>query len=197
LEGFRIDGKGGTSFLIRVEDAEGDPATLTRILLDIDLQTFNEATFSTYTAAAFLQHGHVFVLKADSGPAAYPRSGSGTSGAQDIIGTATFMRTWERPNEVLLLSMGIRPGWRGRGLGQRFLGGVLDRLRQRGLRAVTLMVGSENRRAVRVYQDVGFTILGTAYDDPRTGESFLSMRLQLQDDPLVAAVPDFNKPERD
>lgn len=187
MEGFRIDGKEGTSFLIRVEDAEGDPATLTRILLDIDLQTFNEATFSTYTAAAFLQHGHVFVLRADTAAA--------TPG--NIIGTATFMRTWARPNEVLLLSMGIRPGWRGRGLGQRFLDGVLERLRQRGLRAVTLMVASENRRAIRVYQDVGFEVLGTAYDDPRTGESFLSMRLQLQDDPMIAAVPEFNTPEQD
>lgn len=173
MEGFRIDGKEGKSFLIRVEEAEGDPAELTRILLDIDLQTFSESTFTTYTAAAFLQHGHVYVLRADS----------------TIIGTATLMRTWERPNEVLLLSMGIRPGWRGRGLGQSFLQGVLDRLRQRGMRAVSLMVATENRRAIRVYQDVGFEILGTAYEDGRTGEAFLSMRLQLQDDPPVAELP--------
>lgn len=172
MEGFRIDGKEGRSFLIRVEDAEGDPAEITRILLDIDLQTFSESTFSTYTAAAFLQNGHVFVLRADN----------------VIIGTAVLMRCWDRPNEVLLLSMGIRPGWRGRGLGQSFLHGVLERLQKRGLRAISLLVGAENRRAIRVYQDVGFEIIDTAYEDPRTGESFLRMRLQLQDEAPVAEI---------
>lgn len=172
MEGFRIDGKEGKSFLIRVEDAEGDPAELARVLIDIDLQTFSEATFSTYTASAFLQHGHVFVLRADDA----------------VIGTAVVMRSWDRPNEVLLLSMGIRPGWRGRGLGQSFLQGVLDRLRQRGLRAVSLMVGTDNRRAIRVYQDVGFSIVGTAYEDLRTGESFLTMRAHLQHDAPAASA---------
>ncbi len=173
METFRIDGNAGRSYEIRVDEADGCTEELVRTLLDIDLQTFSESTFSTYTALAFLKNGHVFLLCADA----------------VVIGTCVVMRCWDRPNEVMVLSMGIRPGWRGRGLGQRFMLGVLERLRQRGLRAVSLMVGADNRRAIRVYQDVGFEVVETTLEDHRTGDSFLLLRRHLQDEPLVATLP--------
>ena len=70
------------------------------------------------------------------------------------------MRQWDAPGETLLLSMGILPGWRGRGLGQFFVGCTLRCLASEGLEAVTLHVGAHNRRAVKLYREVGFEEVG-------------------------------------
>lgn len=172
MESFRIDGKDGPDFRIRVEEGNRQDPELVRTLIEIDLQTFAESTFSPYTAAAFLRNGRVFLLRADD----------------VVIGTCVCIRCWDRPNEAMILSMGIRPGWRGRGLGQRFVAGVLDKLRARGLRSVSLMVGEENRRAISVYRDVGFEVVEEQPSYPasaRSGGALLLMRARLQDEALV------------
>ena len=88
-----------------------------------------------------------------------------------------------------MMSMGIRPGWRGRGLGQRFVTGTLHRLQARGLRAVTLLVGSVNSRAIRLYREIGFEVVDPeALRDPRTDEAYLLMRKQLRDDAAIASL---------
>jgi len=143
-----------------------------RTLIEIDLQTFAESTFSHYTAAAFLKYGHVFLLRADDG----------------VIGTCVCMRTWDRPNETLILSMGIKPGWRGRGLGQFFIAGVVERLREQGNLAVCLLVGSGNSRALKVYKDVGFEVIDEGPEDPRTGERFVYMRMPLPQDGRLVSI---------
>lgn len=161
MESFQIDGIAGPRFVIAVEEVTRVDADLVHTLLEIDLQTFAESTFSPYTAAAFLQNGRVFLLRADDA----------------VIGTCVCMRSWDRPREAMILSMGIRPGWRGRGLGQRFVTLVLDKLQARGLRSVSLLVGAENRRAIKVYEDVGFKVVGNAPSDPRSDTPLLLMRL--------------------
>lgn len=158
--------------VIRVDALNGISEKAVRTLIDIDLQTFSEPTFSHYTAAAFLQSGHVYTLSVDSG----------------VIGTCVFMRCWERPGDANLLSMGILPGFRGQGLGQRFLIEVLEHLRERSLMGVTLMVADDNRRARKVYADAGFVETGVRYEDPRTGEGFIQLRVQLSE-PLLTALP--------
>lgn len=162
MKQFKID-DGGRSYLIRVDDVVDLNAELVRTLIEIDLQTFAESTFSHYTAAAFLKYGHVFLLRAD----------------EAVIGTCVCMRTWDRVNEVLILSMGIKPGWRGRGLGQHFVAGVVAGLREQGNCGVCLSVGSDNARAIKVYKDVGFEVIGEGPEDPRTGEHFVYLRLSL------------------
>jgi ribosomal protein S18 acetylase RimI-like enzyme len=157
---------------ISVTPLEGASVENVRMLLEVDLQTFAEPTFTHYTASVFLQHGRVFALRLGA----------------DVIGTCVFMRSWEHPNEVNLLSMGILPGFRGQGFGQRCLEGVLDRLRRAGLLAVRLMVAEDNRRARKVYRDSGFTETGHRFRDPRTDEAYLELRIQLQA-PVVAALP--------
>ncbi|MEQ1502832.1 MAG: GNAT family N-acetyltransferase [Myxococcota bacterium] len=172
MEGFRIDGKSARDYAIRVDEADSVTPDLVRTLLDIDLQTFSESTFSPYTAASFLKFGQVYLLRAD----------------EIIIGTCVCLRSWERPTEVQLLSMGIRPGWRGRGLGQRFVTGVLDRLRTKGIRMVSLLVGRDNRRALKVYSDVGFRVAEEVPVDPDQGDVLITMRCGLQDEPPVIAL---------
>ena len=173
MESFRIDGNAGRAYGISVEEAQECTDELVRTVLEIDLQTFSENTFSSYTARAFLQHGHVFLLRADS----------------VVIGTCVLMRSWDRPQEALLLAMGIRPGWRGRGLGQHFVQGILDRLAARGLRSVCLYVSQDNRRAIRVYEDTGFQVVERQAADPRTRDRMLVMRCQLQEHAPVAELP--------
>ena len=164
MEKFQIEGNTGRQFLIRVEEVAHIDEELVKTLIEIDLQTFAESTFSPYTAAAFLQNGRVMLLRAD----------------QTVIGTCVLMRAWDRPQEAMILSMGIRPGWRGRGLGQHFVRMVLDRLRAKGLRSASLLVGMDNRRAIKVYTDVGFEVVTEGPSNPSDGSELLLMRIQLQ-----------------
>jgi ribosomal-protein-alanine N-acetyltransferase len=163
MESFRLVTDSGTTYAIRVQEVDEVRNEVIRTLIEIDLQTFSESTFSHYTAAAFLRNGRVFLLQADDA----------------IIGTCVCMRCWDRPNEVSVLSMGLRPGWRGRGLGHKFLVEVMDRLRARGLRAIHLMVSEDNPRAIRLYEESGFEQVASEIADPRSGERFLVMRARL------------------
>jgi ribosomal protein S18 acetylase RimI-like enzyme len=195
---FRIDGEDGPSYRIRVDEARVMTPELVRTVLEIDLQTFSEGTFSAYTAAVFLQHGRVFLLAASpldpptplapsvaafSTPVAAFAPGLAAHGEDDelsaVIGTCVSIRSWADPDEVALLAMGIRPGWRGRGLGQRFISGVLSRLVAAGVHRVSLMVGPENRRALAVYRDVGFELVEERRADPRTDDTLLLLRCDL------------------
>jgi ribosomal protein S18 acetylase RimI-like enzyme len=157
---------------IRVTEASACGPDLVQMLLDIDLQTFSEPTLTSYTAAVFLQQGQVFLLSVDGA----------------VIGATVCLRSWADPTDATLLSMGIRPGWRGVGLGQRFVQGVLDRLAVQGLRTLTLFVGRGNRRALRVYEDVGFTRVGEVKAEPWSDETLVALRARLG--PLPVALVD-------
>ncbi|TVQ90111.1 MAG: GNAT family N-acetyltransferase [Deltaproteobacteria bacterium] len=172
MEHFSIDGATGRSFELRIEEVDSISEELVRTLIEIDLQTFSESTFSHYTARAFLGNGRVLLLLADG----------------HIIGSCVCMRTWGDPDEVLILSMGIRPGWRGRGLGLSFVQGILHRLSQIGAQAVSLLVSLDNRRAIRVYEETGFSVQEVMDRDSRTGEAFVRMRCSLVDRPELSIV---------
>ena len=158
-EGFRIE-----------EVTEATPALVAN-LIEIDLQTFSESTFSEYAAAAMLRNGRVFLLFS----------------GESIIGTCVTMRCWDRPQEAMLLSMGIKPGWRGQGLGQQFVKDVLEKLKQRGLRSACLYVGTDNRRAISVYKDVGFESIEIG-PSGAYGSELMLMRVTLQKDPPVVML---------
>ena len=172
MENFSIDGATGRTFELTIEEVDTISEELVRTLIEIDLQTFSESTFSHYTARAFLRNGRVLLLRADG----------------HIIGTCVCMRTWADSDEVLILSMGIRPGWRGRGLGHGFVQGILKRLRDLGATAVSLLVSLDNRRAIRVYEETGFTVQEVMDRDSRTGEAFVRMRCPLTGRPELTVV---------
>ena len=168
METFRIDGAAGRSFVLEIDEVRDVDEDIVRTLIDIDLQTFSESTFSQYTARAFPRNGRVFLLRADG----------------RTIGSCVCVRSWDRPSEAMILSMGIRPGWRGRGIGLRFVTGILDRLRNKGVRGVSLMVSLDNRRAIRVYEETGFVVEEAMERDSRTGEAYVLMRCQLAEPPV-------------
>lgn len=57
------------------------------------------------------------------------------------------------------LHIDILPEGQGQGLGQRLIHTLLDRMRALGIPAVHLGVASDNQRAIRFYERVGFTII--------------------------------------
>ncbi len=164
----------GESFRV-VEVGAHDPSLIEKVI-EIDLTTFSEPTWSHYTAGLMLRHGRTFLLK----------------DGELIIGTCQTIRSWERPGEAALFAMAIRPGYRNRGLGTFFLRRVLDMLRASGLRSVVLEVDPSNRPAIKVYTEkFGFRRVCDLRDEYGRGHHRVQMRLTLQQDVLapIAAFP--------
>ncbi len=174
LSTFTLTKGDGRVYSIRtVEVAHHDP-TLIKTVVDIDLMTYSEQTFSRYTAGLMLRHGRTFLLTAEEVP----------------IGTCQCIRSWERPTEAMMFSMAIRPGWRGRGLGTRFLTGVLDALRRQGIRSVTLMVAAGNKAGMAIYRrSFGFEVVQELPNEFGNGEVQLLMRKELNADAPVRPLP--------
>jgi ribosomal protein S18 acetylase RimI-like enzyme len=149
---------------LRLEEVLHPKEVPIRELMELELQTFAEATFSPYAAHVFLQGGGVFVLRA----------------GKDIIGTSVVVRRWDRPHDAQFLSTTLRPGWRGQGLGEYFLRGVLAKLEGRGIRQVSLLVASKNLAAIQAYQKVGFERTGEVVGEADYAGTFLRMTLSLK-----------------
>lgn len=154
----------------RVERAPRGDLEVADLLVEIDLQSFVEPTYGRYTAAALADAGEVYLLRAT--PEGAPERGG-------IVGVSVCFRRWQDPEHAQILTIGIRPGWRGRGLGQRFVGWILDALRRDGLRAASILVGADNVRAVRIYKDLGFQDIRQVGVDPQSGEAQLVLQARL------------------
>lgn len=58
------------------------------------------------------------------------------------------------------LGMGLLPGFRGQGVGQRLMEATINRSRELGLQKIELWVFASNLRATRLYQKLGFEVEG-------------------------------------
>lgn len=142
---YSLAGQDGRTYRIQTREVSEHDPELIKTVVDIDLMTWSEQTFSRYTAALMLRHGRTFLLVADDVP----------------VGTCQAIRSWERPTEAVLFSISIRPGWRGRGLGTRFLEDVFSALERSGVRSVVLSVDVKNDHGLRIYESrFGFTRVG-------------------------------------
>lgn len=165
----------GREFEIRVSEITAHDPSLIDTVLEIDLMTFSEPTWSRYTAGLMLRHGRNFLLFADDVP----------------IGTCQCMRSWQSPWEVVLFSMAIRPGWRGQGLGTFFLESTVDALKRSGTRSVVLEVDPSSTAAIRLYeQKFGFKIIAECQNEYGIGHDRVHMQLMLQANP-IAEVSEF------
>ena len=167
-----LSGKGGRVFDVTVtEVVEHDPALIPAII-DLDLLTFSEPTWSRYTAGLLLRHGRTFLLLADGA----------------IIGTCQLLRGWSDPQEAVLFSMSIRPGWRGRGLGTFFLEEVIQTLLKGDIRSLVLEVDPENEAAIKLYeQKFGFVRQKVCTQEYGPGQDRLHMHKSLQQDRTAEA----------
>jgi ribosomal protein S18 acetylase RimI-like enzyme len=63
-------------------------------------------------------------------------------------------------NVAYLYAFRVRPAYRNQGLGKKMLTFVEDEMQQRGFREITLNVAQRNEPAIRLYQQVGYQIVG-------------------------------------
>ncbi len=61
-------------------------------------------------------------------------------------------------NQASVFGFGIKPIYQGRGYGRILLNQVMDIIKKKGIKSVTLQVGSENTRAFSLYTSIGFFI---------------------------------------
>ena len=60
-------------------------------------------------------------------------------------------------NTAYLCAFRVKKDYRGQGYGSRLMGAVLAELKESGLRHVTIGVGSDESRNIRLYRRLGFT----------------------------------------
>lgn len=163
---FSLAGTHGKSYTISIVEADSRDRDAVRTITDIDLMTFSQPTWSQVTVELMLAHGRVYLLRADD----------------IVIGTCCCMRSWINPSEAALFGMAIRPGWRGKGLGSRFLQGVIDFLDRDGVRSVVLEVDPTNRQALRVYESrFNFRQINQVDDQVQSGLRKLVLRKVLRE----------------
>ena len=88
------------------------------------------------------------------------------SPAAGVIGYAVL---WCVLDQAELANVAITSKWRGRGLGRRLIGTVIETARERGIAKVFLEVRASNDRAANIYRAFGFTEVGLRrgyYSDP-------------------------------
>lgn len=151
-------------YVLDVHEVGAHDPSLIPVLTDLDLLTYSEPTFSRYTLGAILRFGRVFTITADD----------------LVIGACHCMRSFEDANEAVLFNMALRPGWRGHGLGTRFLLGVLQCLKRGGFATVSLLVAASNHRAISVYRTkFGFQHIASFPNEYNNEQEYLLMRLDL------------------
>lgn len=85
---------------------------------------------------------------------------------EGIIGQVFIQLDCARPelangaDRAYLYSLRIRPAFRNLGLGTRVIQTVEDDLRQRGYQYITLNVAKDNPRARRLYERLGYKVIG-------------------------------------
>lgn len=78
-----------------------------------------------------------------------------------VIGYIIF---WLIGDEAQINNVAIQPDYQGKGYGEQAMRYVIERLRERQARLVTLEVRTSNRPAIALYRKLGFNILGIRKD---------------------------------
>lgn len=88
-------------------------------------------------------------------------------GQQYIAG---FLGIWYMPDDAHIVSIGVRTGYRGYGVGELLLIGAIEQAQQRRMQVVTLEVRVTNHIAQNLYKKYGFEAMGVRkayYSDNR------------------------------
>ncbi len=76
----------------------------------------------------------------------------------EIVGGCQLLRMLDEPGAFFVVGFYVRPGWRGRGLGETLLQAVIEEARVAGAESLLLTVAADNSRALSVYEKAGFGI---------------------------------------
>jgi len=97
-------------------------------------------------------------LAMTAGPGAFLLAAHAHGAGKVFAGYVLFRRLGD---EAELLSIAVKPDFRGKGLGKALVKGMLDALRDGGPGSVFLEVECDNRPAIRLYEGFGFVRCGT------------------------------------
>jgi ribosomal-protein-alanine N-acetyltransferase len=156
---------------IRVVQVTKYDASLVPLMLEMDLLTHSRPNFTRHTARTLVQHGLVFLLKAD----------------ELVIGGCQCMRAWNNPNELILFNMAIRPGWRGHGLGSFFMRELLRQIEAHGVDSIVLEIDETYQVALRLYMGFGFEVEEHVEDEYGESRGYYRLRKPLFSDEATAA----------
>ena len=84
---------------------------------------------------------------------------------------------WMVLEEGHICTLAVRPAWRGRGLGELLLAGLIERASERGAEVMTLEVRARNITAQNLYLKYGFHVVGRRkgyYSDNREDALIMS-----------------------
>jgi ribosomal-protein-alanine N-acetyltransferase len=97
-----------------------------------------------------------------------------------------FVLVRDLGNECEILSLGVLPHWRRRGIAQELLGAAMSETRYRGLPSIVLEVATDNDAASALYTGLGFVAVGRRpryYRRPDGRADALILRLTLETAP--------------
>ena len=106
---------------------------------------------------------------------------------QGVKGPLAFLLVRSAADEAEVISLAVEPKHRRRGLGEGLMDLAIDALLEQGITTLHLEVDEQNVAAVKLYENLGFDVVGTrkAYYRQGQGEkatSALVMSLQLGED---------------
>lgn len=148
-----------------------DPNILER-LANYDREAFGPLGLQGCDLAVMAEAGAVFVAKL----------------GDEIVGSCQIMRMLDEPEFLYLVGFYIRPQWRGRRLGVRFLQLVIREARALGSEGIVLTVSPTNQAALALYRGIGFVQERAAPDFYGEGEDRIVLRLRFQKDHLTGSV---------
>lgn len=94
-----------------------------------------------------------------------------------------YRSTWQHGR---VYSLAVAPECRGRGIGARLMAAAGAAARRRGCRALRLEVRADNRTAIKLYNSVGYQVIGGKPDYYSDGTAAICMQLSLTPQPQDA-----------
>ncbi|MEW6425324.1 MAG: GNAT family N-acetyltransferase [Bacillota bacterium] len=141
----------------------GDSAGIEQICR-LEQASFGEGGLNRWHLMPLVRHGRVY----------------GYYENNTLIGCMQFLLDWENREKAYLYGFSMADGYRGRGLGTKFLKSSLAELAREGIKKVELTVAPDNQAARKVYEEkLGFQIIKHRIDEYGPGETRLVLELDL------------------
>jgi len=131
-------------------------------LVKLEEEAFGRGGLSYFEIPAFALFGRIYYL--------YHQ--------EEIVGHAIITRYFDR-EAAFLYSFAIRPFYRNKGLGKKFLQLLLDRLKN-NFASIYLTVDPKNEPALKMYREAGFHVVELVPDFYGKGEDRYIMLLVFQ-----------------
>ena len=113
---------------------------LLRQLQEFDFEAFGKTGLRTYDLAVIAEVGMLVAALV----------------GEEIVGGCQLVLMLDEADFLFVVGLYLRPDWRGRRLGKRFLEAVAREAKVSGAKGLMLTVAPGNERALRLYEGVGF-----------------------------------------